>query len=63
MARVYISAGSNQNRETHLGNAVRALRLAFGELLLSPVYESPAVGFAGEPFFNLVIGFDTRQSP
>ena len=21
------------------------------------------MGFAGEPFFNLVIGFDTRQSP
>ena len=35
MARVYISAGSNQNRETHLGNAVRALRLAWRTVVVA----------------------------
>jgi 2-amino-4-hydroxy-6-hydroxymethyldihydropteridine diphosphokinase len=31
----------------------------FGSLTLSSVYESEAVGFEGDPFYNLVAGFDT----
>ena len=59
MARVYIGVGSNQDRERHVRAAIAALASQFGALALSPVYESPAWGFEGEPFFNLVIGFDT----
>jgi 2-amino-4-hydroxy-6-hydroxymethyldihydropteridine diphosphokinase len=31
-------------------------------LIVSPVYESEAMGFAGASFFNLVVGFDTSLS-
>ena len=36
-----------------------ALTERFGELLLSSVYESEAVGFDGDNFYNLVAGFST----
>lgn len=59
MPRIWLSLGSNQAREPSLRGAVRMLREAFGPLVLSAVYESDAVGFAGEPFLNLVAGADT----
>jgi 2-amino-4-hydroxy-6-hydroxymethyldihydropteridine diphosphokinase len=31
----------------------------FGPLALSPVYDSAAIGFEGQPFLNLVAGVDT----
>jgi hypothetical protein len=54
--RVWLSLGSNLERESSLRGAIGALRRQYGELVLSPVYETPAVGFAGEPFLNLVVG-------
>ena len=60
MSRVYISVGSNIDRKHHVRSALKALRERFGELLVSRVYESEAVGFAGEDFFNLAVGFDTE---
>jgi 2-amino-4-hydroxy-6-hydroxymethyldihydropteridine diphosphokinase len=62
MARVYISIGSNIEREKHVLSALDALNEWFGDLALSPVYESEAVGFVGEPFLNLVVGVDTGLS-
>lgn len=62
MVRVYVSLGSNIDREKNLRGGLEELREAFGELVLSPVYESSAVGFEGEPFLNLVAAFDTGQS-
>lgn len=59
MARVHVSLGSNVNREANLSFALELLQRSFGELAVSPVYESDAVGFEGEPFFNLVVVFDT----
>ena len=59
MPRIWLSLGSNQARESSLRGAVRMLREAFGPLILSPVYESAAVGFAGDPFLNLVVGAET----
>lgn len=63
MARVWLSIGSNRERERHVRAAVAALRAAFGDLLLSPVYETAAVGFVGAPFYNLAAGFETGLSP
>lgn len=57
--RVYISIGSNIDREHHVKAALDALAQWFGELLISPVYESEAVGFDGDNFYNLVVGVDT----
>ncbi len=60
MARIYISLGTNINRETNLRGAVRALTEALGPLQLSSVYESEAVGFVGDAFYNMVVGADTE---
>lgn len=62
MARVYVSIGSNINRELYIGNALTGLQENFGHLILSSVYESEAVGFEGDNFYNLVAGFDTDLS-
>lgn len=62
MARVYLSLGSNIDRESNIRSGLIELERQFGPLLLSPVYESEAVGFDGEPFLNLVAGLDTGLS-
>ena len=59
MARVYISIGSNIDRYRHVTAALDALQQWFGELVISPVYESEAVGFDGSDFLNLVVGVET----
>ena len=63
MPRVWLSLGSNLDRERSLRGGVRLLRARFGPLILSSVYESAAVGFAGEPFLNLVAGAHTELPP
>lgn len=63
MPRVWVSLGSNINRERCIRGAVAALRKRYGALVLSRVFESEAVGFEGQPFYNLVAGFDTEQPP
>ncbi|WP_298452759.1 2-amino-4-hydroxy-6-hydroxymethyldihydropteridine diphosphokinase [uncultured Marinobacter sp.] len=57
---VYISVGSNIDRERYVKAALDALAGWFGELEISPVYESEAVGFDGSPFLNLVVGVKTN---
>lgn len=59
MARIYISVGSNINRETNIRGAVRELEAALGSIMLSSVYESEAIGFVGDAFYNMVVGADT----
>ena len=59
---VFLSVGTNIDREHNSRSAVHALREAFGELKLSPVYESAAVGFDGDPFFNFIVRVDTDQT-
>lgn len=63
MARVFVSIGSNVERERHIALAIDLLGAKFGELQRSSVYESAAVGFDGDPFFNLVVAFDSRLEP
>lgn len=60
MSRVYISIGSNIERYRHVTTALDALETWFGELVISPVYESESVGFEGSDFLNLVVGIDTE---
>lgn len=57
MAEVFLSLGSNVEREKHIPEAIKELDALFGPLTLSSVYESEAVGFDGAPFYNLVVGF------
>ena len=63
MARVYVSIGSNIEREPNIRAAVQALRERFGALTLSQVYENRPIGFEGENFYNLVAAFDTAEPP
>ena len=63
MASVYLGLGSNQSPEENLQLAVRELQERFGELAISKVYRSAAVGFDGEDFLNLVVGLQTEASP
>ncbi len=62
MSRIYISIGSNIEAEKHVRLAVAELQQHYGEVLLSSVYESEAVGFEGDNFLNMVAGVDTDES-
>ena len=62
-ARVFVSAGSNIEPRANLEAACAALQRRYGALALSPLYESPAEGFDGPPFLNLVAGFTTEDPP
>ncbi len=61
MRRVYVGVGSNTGREQNVGSAVKELNRLFGELTISSVYESDAVGNARGRFYNLVVGFNTSM--
>ena len=61
MPRVFVSIGSNIDRENSIRGAVRELAAHYAPLTLSPVYESKAHGFEGDNFYNLVAGFDTAE--
>lgn len=62
MPGCWLSIGSNQQRERSIRGALSELQRVFGELRLSSIYETPAVGFEGEPFLNLVVGVATDLS-
>ncbi len=61
MARVYISIGSNIEPLRYIRSSIKTLREYYGKLILSSVYETEAVGFEGDNFYNLVVGFDTEM--
>ena len=61
MPRIYISLGSNIDRENNTRPGIDALRQRFGDLELSSVYESEAVGFDGDAFYNMVIACDVTE--
>ncbi|MDO6427945.1 2-amino-4-hydroxy-6-hydroxymethyldihydropteridine diphosphokinase [Thalassotalea sp. 1_MG-2023] len=58
MPRVYLSLGSNIEREQHISRALDALNNEFSPLSVSQAYDCEPVGFAGNNFLNLVVGFD-----
>ena len=59
MARVYVSIGSNVRPSHNVRSCLRSLEATFGDLTVSSVYRTRAVGFEGEDFLNLAVGFDT----
>jgi len=59
---ILISIGSNINKAANTNAGLDGLNDAFGELQLSPVYESESVGFKGDTFFNLVVSAKTDAS-
>jgi 2-amino-4-hydroxy-6-hydroxymethyldihydropteridine diphosphokinase len=54
---VYVAAGSNVEPLLNLRRALDVLHASFAPLVLSRAYANAAVGFEGEDFVNLVVGF------
>lgn len=63
MAMVYLGLGSNIDPEENLRLGIGELRRRYGELTLSNTYQNAAVGFEGEDFLNLVVGFESGADP
>jgi 2-amino-4-hydroxy-6-hydroxymethyldihydropteridine diphosphokinase len=63
VVKVFLGLGSNIDAEKNLRLAIAELRSRFGELIVSPVYRSIALGFDGDDFLNLVVGLQTDLSP
>ena len=61
MALIYLSLGSNVEAQRNIEAAMDALADTFGELIISSVYESEAVGFEGDSFYNLVVGIHSDR--
>jgi 2-amino-4-hydroxy-6-hydroxymethyldihydropteridine diphosphokinase len=55
----YISVGSNIDKQKYIPASLVALQKCFGELKVSSIYESEPVGFSGDTFYNLVVGFNS----
>ena len=55
MALVFVGIGSSINRAENIRLGIQALQAEFGQIQLSSIYESEAVGFKGGNFYNLVI--------
>lgn len=55
----YVSIGSNIEREIHIPSSLQGLKQHFGELNTSSIYECAAIGFTGDAFYNLVVGFES----
>ena len=63
MTQAYLSLGSNIEPEKHLRDALAELRARFGDIVVSPAYRCPAIGFDGADFLNLAVGIDTDMEP
>lgn len=61
MVEVYVSIGTNVDRRANVLEALRLLIERFGQLEVSTIYETEAVGFRGPNFYNLVVGFTTER--
>ena len=62
MTKVLFGIGSNVERVATIGNAIEQLADIYGDIELSPTFESESVGFKGDNFYNLVVAAHTEQS-
>jgi 2-amino-4-hydroxy-6-hydroxymethyldihydropteridine diphosphokinase len=60
MPKGYISIGSNIDKDKNILASLQALEHHFGQLTISSIYESEPVGFTGDTFYNLVVGFNSE---
>ena len=59
---ILISIGSNIEREHYTRRSLAALKHVFSDVTVSSVYESEAVGFNGNPFYNAAARATTSKS-
>lgn len=62
MAKVYLNIGSNIEREDNIQRCMQTLRAAYPDIVFSQIYETEAVGFDGDAFYNLAASLQTSQS-
>lgn len=60
LTRVLLGLGSNSGREHNLTAGLDALEPLLAGMRCSPVFESLAVGYKGDNFYNLVVSGDTE---
>ncbi len=58
----YISIGSNIDKEIQIPSSLKILKKLFGDLLVSSIYETEAIGFVGDKFHNLIVKFESNLS-
>ncbi|MDJ0759406.1 MAG: 2-amino-4-hydroxy-6-hydroxymethyldihydropteridine diphosphokinase [Woeseiaceae bacterium] len=63
MTTIYLGLGSNVDPQRNLRFGLDELRRRFGELVISPTYQSAAVGFDGDDFLNLVVSTESDADP
>lgn len=63
MSTAWLSLGSNLDPAANLAAAAHALRERFGDVVFSPVYRTPAVGFDGPDFLNAAAIVHTDLAP
>ena len=63
MATVYVGLGSNIEPEANLHLGIAELRRRYGNVDVSAVFRSRAVGFDGDDFLNLVARFESESEP
>ncbi|MBK5944653.1 MAG: 2-amino-4-hydroxy-6-hydroxymethyldihydropteridine diphosphokinase [Halorhodospira halophila] len=61
MRQAYLSIGSNIDRDRNIRSAMAELRTRWPDMVFSTVYETAAVGFEGEDFYNLVASFRAEE--
>lgn len=59
MTPILLGLGSNSQRIEHLTAGLEALAALLGDVRCSPVFESLAVGYKGDNFYNLVVSAQT----
>jgi 2-amino-4-hydroxy-6-hydroxymethyldihydropteridine diphosphokinase len=62
MAEVFVAAGSNIDPLRNLRAALDGLQRSYAPVRISSAYRNKAVGFEGDDFVNLVVGFNTKDS-
>jgi 2-amino-4-hydroxy-6-hydroxymethyldihydropteridine diphosphokinase len=63
LAVVYVGVGSNIDARSNLETAVAELEQHFSSLMCSDVFRSPAFGFEGDDFLNMVVAFQSAAGP
>ena len=60
--RIFVGIGSNIDREKNIKSCMSILKGVYGDMIISPVYETESMGFDRPNFYNLVSCFETDQS-
>lgn len=63
MTRYFVGIGSNDNAEKNCELMIQALKNKFGNVLVSQLIRTPAVGIEAPDYFNAVACFESAIKP